>query len=302
MTTYKSKSKCQINEVHNTESSKDRRGEAGGDRRQKKMSGGHKTTMPSSDLSGKLAVVTGGSRGIGLGIGRRLAADGCDLVLVGRDPVTLLAASESIEGVTVRVCSADLRTKEGCEKVLRCVDGLSVNILINNAGATQGGDFLELSDELWEDGFALKFFGAVRVTRILWPQLCVSKGTVVNVIGGFARSPDADFMISGSVNAAFANFSKALAGRGLKDDVNVNAVHPGLIVTERLEGLLAQKAKQTGTTLEDTKDQWMKKDGIRRLGEAQDVAELVFFLCTPKARHIHGTAIAVDGGATKGNH
>ena len=118
----------------------------------------------------------------------------------------------------------DLRTPEGCRTLHAQVKEQfgRLDILINNAGTTKGGPFLEQDDALWEDGFALKFYACVRLSRLCWPQLKASRGSVVNVVGGFARTPDPDFMIGGAVNAAMGNFTKALAGLGLRDDVNVN--------------------------------------------------------------------------------
>ena len=150
------------------------------------------------------------------------------------------------------------------------------------------------------DGFALKFFSAVRLCRLLWPELKKSKGYVVNIVGGFARTPASDFMVGGSVNAALANFSKALANQGLIDDINVNWVHPGLTKTERLQITFEARARQQKRTLEEIQKEMIKSEGIRRLGKPEDVAELVAFICSSKARHIHGTGISVDGGGSKG--
>ena len=253
-------------------------------------------------LEHKVAVVTGGSRGIGKAIAYRLAKEGCDILLVAQTPENLENSSREISetGRRIEICATDLRTLEGCEAVESAIASTfgKVDILINCAGATKGGLFLETPDELWQDGFALKFYGAVRVSRLLWPKLKESHGSVVNIIGGFARTPDPDFMIGGAVNAAFANFSKALAGLGLRDDVNVNAIHPGITVTDRMQELFEGRAKLANTTVEEAMEQ--AKDGIRRLGQPEDVAELACFLCTPEARHIQGTAISVDGGSTSG--
>ena len=195
-------------------------------------------------LSGSVAVVTGASKGIGEGIARRLAADGADLVLGARTAVDLQAAAESISeetGRRVETVAADLRTIEGSQALHAAATAAfdRIDILVNSAGATRAGSFVELDDDAWLDGFALKFHGAVRLCRLFWPNLVQSHGTVVNIIGGLARTPAPDIMIGGAVNAAFANFTKALAGLGLRDDVNVNAVHPGQTVTQRLETLLA---------------------------------------------------------------
>ena len=260
--------------------------------------------MPET-LKDKVAVISGGSRGIGKAIARSLAQEGCDCLLAARSQENLQEAAQLItheSGRKVEICPTDLRTLDGCRAVHELAQNSygQVDILVNCAGATQGGLFLELDDTVWEDGFALKFYGAVRLSRLLWPMLKNSHGTVINIIGGFARTPDPDFMIGGAVNAAMANFSKALAKLGLRDDVNVNAVHPGMTVTERLEEIFAGRAKLAGTTVEEAKKDNIQKEGLRRLGQPEDVAALVCFLCSPQARHIQGTAISVDGGATAG--
>lgn len=175
-----------------------------------------------------------------------------------------------------------------------------VDILVNCAGATRAGPFRELDDAAWEDGFALKFHAAVRLSRLFWPDLVSSHGTVVNIVGGLARTPTPDIMIGGAVNAAFANFSKALAGLGLRDDVNVNTIHPGQTVTTRLETLLEARAAADGVTPAEFQASVVEEHGVRRLGRPEDVAALAVFLCLPEARHIQGVAVSVDGGGTSG--
>ena len=173
-------------------------------------------------------------------------------------------------------------------------------MLVNNAGATKGGKFLEQPDDAWTDGFALKFFGAVRLTRLFWPLLKAAHGNVVIIVGGAARTPGPDFLIGGAVNAAIANFAKGLTAMGNRDDVNINVVHPGQTQTDRVEQLFAQFAKAQNKTVEQVREEALVKSGLRRIGQPEDVAELALFLCGARARHIHGTAIAIDGGGTPG--
>ncbi len=174
------------------------------------------------------------------------------------------------------------------------------DVLVNSAGATRAGAFLDLAEETWQDGFALKFFGCVRLCRLFWPQLKSAQGHVVNIIGGAARTPDPEFLIGGAVNAAMSNFTKGLAGLGKRDGVNVNAILPGLTETERVEQLFEQRAAASGTSKDELRRQAIAKEGLRRLGTPEDIAALALFLCSERARHIQGTAIAVDGGATPG--
>jgi 3-oxoacyl-[acyl-carrier protein] reductase len=256
------------------------------------------------DLAGKFAVVTGGSQGIGAACALALARDGCDLLLVAVTPERLNDTARRIHDATgrrVETCATDLRRIEGCEEVASAVARVAgrCDILVNSAGATKGGSFPDQPDAEWLDGFQLKFFGAVRMCRLLWPMLTKAHGTVISVVGGAARVPKPDFMVGAAVNAALANFSKALSEQGLIDDVNVNWVLPGMTVTARLETLYRRKSEATGRPVEDLQREAAIQQGIRRPGQAEDVAELVAFLCSPKARHIQGTGIAVDGGSTK---
>ena len=259
----------------------------------------------AAELNGKVALISGASRGIGRAIAQRLASEGCDCLIAARTEETLRQAAQQItdeSGRRVEICAADLRTPEGCRALHTQVEEQfgRLDILINNAGATKGGPFLEQDDALWEDGFALKFYACVRLSRLCWPQLKASRGSVVNVVGGFARTPDPDFMIGGAVNAAMGNFTKALAGLGLRDDVNVNAVYPGLTETRRVEEIFTMRAEMRGVSPEQVRADMIKKEGIRRLGRPEDVADVVAFLCSPRSRHVQGTAVAVDGGATAG--
>ncbi len=255
-------------------------------------------------LKDKVAVVTGGSRGIGRAIAGRLAIEGADVVIAARTVEPLEDAAHNIAAATGRkavAVPADLSTLEGCELLHRTATETfdRIDVLVNCAGSTKSGPFLDLPDELWQQGFDLKFFGAVRLSRLFWPHLAETHGSVVHIVGGMARTPNPDFAIGGAVNAALANFGKALAGLGLRDDVNVNMIHPGQTRTERLDEMMADQASRTGETPDEVLARTVQRHGIRRLGLPEDVAELAVFLTTPEARHIHGTAISVDGGATK---
>jgi 3-oxoacyl-[acyl-carrier protein] reductase len=260
--------------------------------------------MPG-EFEGKVVVVSGGSRGIGREIACDFARAGAQTVIVSSSETNLAAAAKTIAaigGLPPLAIAADLRKLEGCQRVF---DGVKAkfdrcDILVNSAGATRAGNFVDLPDEAWMDGYALKFFGCVRLCRLFWPMLKAAQGHVINIGGGAARSPGADFTIGASVNAAMGNFSKALSQLGKRDGVNVNVIHPGTTETERFHELIAQRSKASGTPVEQLRAEATTKDGLRRLGRPSDISALALFLCSEKARHIQGTAIAVDGGATVG--
>src|SRR5436305_2973375 len=258
----------------------------------------------AGEFESKIVVISGGSRGIGRGIALAFARVGAQTVIASSSQSNLAAAAKAIaaEGTAPLAVAGDLRTLEGCRRLFARVNETyrHCDVLINNAGATRAGGFLDLPDEVWLDGFALKFFGCVRLTRLFWPLLKAARGSLVNIVRGAGRTPDAEFLIGGSVNAAVANFSKGLSKLGNRDDVNVNVIHPGNTDTERQQQLREQRAAASGRSVEELRAEALTKSNMRRFGTPQDIAALALFLCSEQARHVQGTAIAVDGGATPG--
>src|ERR1700682_6138707 len=202
-----------------------------------------------ASLTGKTAIVTGSRRSIGRAIPTRLAKEGAKTMLCARDAAALESAVTEIQrgGGTATSMALDLRLPESPAQLADFAAKRfgGIDIVVNNAGATKRGTFLELSDDDWADGFALKFFGAVRLTRAAWPHLKASGGSVVNISGAGGRTPGAEVAIGGSVNAAMQSFTKAMAELGIADGVQVNVINPGLIRTgrlqKRLDALAAEK-------------------------------------------------------------
>ena len=185
-------------------------------------------------LKGKVALVTGSSRGIGRGSALALAAEGCDLMLTGRDGKALeeVAAEIRAMGRRAAVAVLDLRAADGPEQLIAALkrEFGGLDILFNNAGTTKRGDFFALTDADWEEGYALKFFAHVRLTRLAWP-LRERRGALIAMGGTSGRKPHADFTIGSSVNAAVAALTKCMADRGKTDGVRVNCIHPSLVET-----------------------------------------------------------------------
>jgi len=259
----------------------------------------------AKEFEDKIVVVSGGSRGIGFAIASAFARNGAQTVLAASSQERLAQAAQRIKAAGAAApltVAGDLTTLAACEKVHSLVMERfgRCDVLVNSAGATRAGAFLAQPDSDWQEGFALKFHACVRLCRLFWPTLKATQGVIVNIVGGAARTPDPDFLVGGAVNAAMANFSKGLAGLGKRDGVNVNSILPGLTETERVHALFAQRAAANDITPEEARSRAIAKDGIRRLGRPEDVAELALFLASERARHIQGTAIAVDGGSTPG--
>jgi NAD(P)-dependent dehydrogenase (short-subunit alcohol dehydrogenase family) len=254
-------------------------------------------------LAGKTAIVTGGSRGIGRAIAMRLAREGVQVVIAARDKAALAATADEISkaGGIVETIAADLREPEAPGALARAAVGAfgGMDIVVNNAGATRRGEFMELSEADWADGFALKFFGAVRLVRAAWPYLKERRGAVLNIIGTGGRTPGPEFTIGGSVNGAFLSFTKALADIGIRDGVQVNAINPGYIRTDRLQGWIKTTAQETDGNMEAAEREMVRRAKIVRIGEPEDIASLAAFVLAPQNRLLHGALIDLDGGMTK---
>lgn len=254
-------------------------------------------------LKGKVAIVTGASRGIGRAIAIRLAAEGAKVVACARDADLLKQLATEIErqGGVARSIELDLREPEAPAKLadFAVTNFGALDIVVNNAGATRRGDFEKLTDEDWADGFALKFFGSVRLTRAAWPHLKASQGSLIFISGVGGRTPGAQFTIGGTVNAALLSFTKAMADAGISDGVQVNCVSPGTIRTARFQMRLEAFAAEKKIDVSAAEQEYVKEANIMRIGEPEDIAALVAFIASPEGRLLHGSLIDMDAGATK---
>ncbi len=254
-------------------------------------------------LTGKVALVTGSSRGIGRGIALTLAGEGCDVMLTGRDEKALdeVVAAVTKLGRKAQYATSDLRAEGAPATLVEAAKRAfgHIDILVNNAGTTKRGDFLELTDADWAEGYGLKFFAHVRLARAAWPSLRDRKGSIVTIGGTSGRMPIAAFTIGSSVNAAAAAFSKALADRGKTDGVQVNTIHPSYVETERLWRRIRADMERTGKSEAEVRE-WHRNDiGVTRFGAPEDIGGLVAFLVSPRGRWLHGATIDMDGGEVK---
>jgi NAD(P)-dependent dehydrogenase (short-subunit alcohol dehydrogenase family) len=253
-------------------------------------------------MTGRRALVTGASKGIGRAIAALLADRGYKVTITARSR-ELLDGLARERASDVLPLAADLRDVQRAPELVEAAASRfgGLNLLVNCAGATKRGDFFSLPHADFLDGFALKLFGAVELTRAAWPHLRdAGAGHVVNIIGAGARTPSADFTIGGSVNSALENFTKAMADRGRDEGVRVNAIHPGPIETERLTRRTAEVAKERGLSDAEARRQMIKDQRVIRFGRPEEVAELVAYMDSPAGAFLHGAIVELDGGATKG--
>lgn len=249
-------------------------------------------------LRDRVAIVTGASRGIGRAIATVLADEGMRLTLVARsqDLLESLAADLPVETTVVALDLRDeIAARQAVDVTVERFGG--VDLLVNNAGSTVRGDFLTLTDDQWHDGFALKFYGAMRCARAAWPHLAAAQGAIVNICGVGGRTGSAEFAIGGAVNAALMNLTKVLADRGIRDGVRVNAVNPGGIRTERLAARIEAVAREQNLELDEAAKRMAQKLGTAGFGKPEDVARAVAFLAG--SPYVQGAILDVDGGQTR---
>jgi NAD(P)-dependent dehydrogenase (short-subunit alcohol dehydrogenase family) len=257
---------------------------------------GHDAAM-NIDLKGKLALVTGASKGIGLAIADALAAESCNLHLAARDEAALEQAAArlaKLHGIKVTVHRRDLALASEVEALGHaCKD---VDILVNNAGDIPPGTLAEIDSKTWRESWAVKVFGYIDLTRIVYPQMCArGRGVIVNIVGGAARNPNHRYIAGCTANIALNMFTQCLGGESMRHGVRVVAVNPGPTVPGRHLPHVKARAKR----LFGDETRWPElhaKFPAKRPGKAEEVAELVVFLASDRAGFISGTAVDIDGG------
>jgi NAD(P)-dependent dehydrogenase (short-subunit alcohol dehydrogenase family) len=251
-------------------------------------------------LAGRSAIVTGGSKGIGLAVATQFAASGADVAIVARGREALDAATTAIRSraqAHVAAIQADVADAAGVKRVYDEAMAAfgKIDIVVNNAGTSRNGPFEELSDEIMQLDLDQKLFAAIRLTRLVWPQMKQRRwGRVINVLNIGAKTPRAKSYPTSISRAAGLAFTKALAGEGAPHNVLVNALHVGLIESDQH----VQRAARTGVAIDDYLASGSKAIPLGRFGKPEEFANLACFLASDAASYITGTAINVDGGSS----
>src|SRR5271169_1573408 len=245
--------------------------------------------MPNS-----VAIVTGASQGIGKATALRLARDFSSLVLIARDESHLQETAQQAKsfGVESLVLPLNLREPAAAEKIIeRTLSSFGrIDALVNIAGAVPQIDLFEMTDAQWDDGMALKFHGARRLTIRAWDALKASKGSVVLLSGLAAYDPKPGFAAVAATNAAIIALAKAFAEQGIKDGVQVNSVVPGAVMTGRRRSFLEKWAPAHNLSVEQALQKFPEEAGISRYGQPEEIAELLAFMVSPAAKWMTGTS------------
>ena len=248
-------------------------------------------------LRGRRALVTGASKGIGLGCVEALAAEGCDLVMVSRTEADLRMAQARLRAahnLSVEVRALDLSDSRSVETL--AADFPDIDILVNNAGAIPGGSLDQVDEARWRAAWDLKVFGYINMCRRFYALMRGrGRGVIVNVIGAAGESPDADYIAGSAGNASLMAFTRALGGAAPADGLRVVGINPGPILTGRLETLLRRRAQDTLGDAERWRET-MAAMPFGRAGRVEEVAALVAFLASDLSGYTSGTIVTVDGG------
>jgi 3-oxoacyl-[acyl-carrier protein] reductase len=255
------------------------------------------------EMSQSVAIVTGASRGIGRATAIRLARDFSAVVVVARSAETLqdTAAKVRAEGAEPLALALDLQEPASAEIVVKqTLDRYRrIDALINVAGAVPQTDLFAMTDAEWNDGLALKFHGARRLTIKAWEALKSARGAVVLTSGATALAPKPALAAVATINAAIAALAKAFSERGIVDGVQVNSVLPGPVMTDRRRTMLSRYAASQNLSLDDAMPRFAAEAGISRYGQPEEIADLMAFLVSPAARWMTGAAVRMDGGEAK---
>jgi NAD(P)-dependent dehydrogenase (short-subunit alcohol dehydrogenase family) len=256
-------------------------------------------------LTGKAALVTGGSEGIGKGIALALAREGVDVAICARRKQPLEAAANEIAKETGRkilAIPADLTKDDDAKKFVAQGDEAlgRVDILVNNAGSAPGGVIEHLSEADWAQALQLKFMGYVRCLRYVLPiMLKQGGGRVINLIGNDGVKPSYWEIAPGAANAAGQNLTRSLAGQYGKHNISFCAVNPGPVRTERWTGLVKAMSRDMKLSYEEADQLAPGSIPMGRIAEVEEVANLVVMLASPLMHMVNGTMIEIDGGQEK---
>ena len=248
-------------------------------------------------LSGKTTLITGASKGIGAGVARGLAEEGCNVHLVARTAADLEAFAETLRadtGVEVTTHAFDLSDGANVDKLINAA-GVP-NILINNAGAIPAGDLLAIGEARWREAWDLKVFGYINMCRAFYGAMKDrGYGTIVNVTGLAADRTDSGYVAGTAGNASLNAFTKAVGGRSLNDGVRIMSVSPGPVATERLVNLMKTKAEAEHGDPERWQS-YLANLPLGRAASVQEVADVVVFMASERANYVNGSVVNVDGG------
>lgn len=255
------------------------------------------------DLTGKCALVGGGSKGIGLASAHAIAELGARVILMARSEDILkerVAELPSVEGISHGYLAVDFTNREALKSsVGQFVSQNYVHILVNNTGGPAGGPVHKAEEDEFINAFGMHVLcSRILVNAVLPGMRKDGYGRIINVISTSVKQPIPGLGVSNTIRGAMGNWSKTLAGELAPDQITVNNVLPGATATDRLQEIISAKARKSGQSEEAAADAMRSKIPMGRFADPMELANAVAFLASPAASYITGTNIVVDGGRT----
>lgn len=256
-------------------------------------------------LRNSKVVLCGATGLLGKTIALELAREGAAIALLGRNTDALATLKTDVEAngspsaITIE-CELDSETSTD-QAIGSAIEALGgIDVFIFAAGAAQGGIFWEMDDVTWKSNLEIKLFGAIRALRAVAPAMIQRKaGRIVMVVGNSAKFPEPRMLPGAAANAALLAIVRGLAEELGPHGVSINAVNPGPVRSPRWDRLMQAAASREGIDINQAETRFLEKTALRRLGSAEEVATHVVYLASPRAAHLTGTSITIDGGSTK---
>ena len=257
-------------------------------------------------LKGKVALIAGGSLGLGRAVALEMAREGAKVAICALDDPNLPEAAQIIKkqtGVDIFTIPADVSREEEAKKfVKKSIEHYgTVDILVNNAGGPPSMTFLEIDDNQWHQGFRLNLLSTIVMTREAVPVMKAKRwGRIINMTSIAVKQPIDGLILSNTVRSGVIGFAKSLSNELASFNITVNSVCPGYTMTDRVRNLSKVVAQKQGTTPEAIIQKWASEIPMGRIGTPEEFAALVTFLASVQAGYITGAAIQIDGGWYKG--
>ena len=257
-------------------------------------------------LVGKVALVTGASKGMGKACAMGLAAEGARVAICARAEADLAAAAAEIRQKTdaeILAVPADLTRLDDIRRVVGATADAfgGIDILVNNAGGPPPGAFDQLTDAQWQSAFELTLLSTVRLIREVLPHLRAKRwGRILNIQSSAVKEPIRGLILSNGIRPGVIGLAKTLAAELGKDNITINTICPGRILTDRLLSLMAVRAREAGKSLDDYLPEATADIPLGRIGSPEEFASMVVFLASERASYVTGVTVQVDGGLIRG--
>jgi 3-oxoacyl-[acyl-carrier protein] reductase len=257
-------------------------------------------------IKDRIAIVAASSRGLGKAVALGLAEEGVRLTICSRGKEALEKTADEIKsetGVEVLAISGDVSKPEDVKEIVsQTVNRYgTVHILVNNAGGPPLGDFLSFSPDDWQRALELNLMSTINLTREVIPYMRRQRwGRIINITSVAVKQPIDGLILSNTSRAGVIGFAKSISNEFARDNILVNNVCPGRILTDRIIRLAEERAKRGMVSTEEIINSWEKDIPLGRIGRPKELADLVVFLSSERASYITGATIQVDGGIVKG--